>query len=658
MKIQNIFSIFKPLIIKQRLSKQLLVYILLCSGALAIIISLVQLSWDFKQDVGKIEESIDQIESSFLQPMAASLWNLDEEQIQIQIEGIMKLSDMQYVRVHEVIGNAEVPLIEQGTVQQEYDISKKFKLVYQGEVVGNLFVAASLEKVYDRLVAKALIILISQTIKTMIVSICILLIIYYLVIRHINKIAEHTHNIKLTTYNQNLILDGHRNLSSPDELDELVYLLNNMQKKVVAEFTDKKIAMEALQQERDFSATIIKSSNTVICCLDHDLKIATINPAAVILTGYNQDKLHQKNWLDIFVLDERKQEMLNKLSNNEAIHNLEINMHDQTGKTNTLLWTFSAFYEGDHIKYLIGFGHDITPQKQVEMEIKQLNDQLEEKVNIRTAALTESNKQIKETLQELKRTQQSLVESEKMASLGGLVAGVAHEINTPIGISVTATSFLQDEVALLKSKLNDNSLTRSYVETLIEHISESGHLLSNNLNRAADLVSSFKQVAVDQSSEACYSFKLAENINQVVTSLRHKLKLARCQVYISCPEDLAIYSFPGSFVQIYSNLILNSLIHGFEDWEGKCEIYIDIKQQEDTLHIDYQDTGKGIPDEIAERIFEPFVTTKRGSGGSGLGTHIIYNIVNQLLKGDIQYIAGEQGAHFKIEIPYKTGRDS
>ena len=495
MKISDIFSIFKPLIVKQRLSKQLLIYILLCSGALAVIISLVQLSWDFKQDVGKIEESIDQIESSFLQPMAASLWNLDEEQIQIQIEGIMKLSDMQYVRVHEVIGDTEVPLIEQGTAQLEYDISKKFELVYQDEIVGNLFVAASLEKVYDRLVAKALIILISQTIKTMIVSICILLIIYYLVIRHINKIAEHTHNIKLTTYNENLILDGRRNLSSPDELDELVYLLNKMQKKIVDEFTGKNLAIEELQQERDFSTTIIKSSNTVICCLEHDLKITTINPAAVILTGYEQEELLQKNWLDIFVLDDRRQEMLSKLQNNEKIHNLEINMHDSKAKTNTLLWTFSPFYEGEHIKYLIGFGHDITAQKQIELEIKQLNDQLEEKVNQRTAALTESNKQIKETLEELKRTQQNLVESEKMASLGGLVAGVAHEINTPIGISITANSFLLDEIATLKSKLDDNSLTRSYVETLIEHMSESGHLLSNNLSRAADLVSSFKQVA-------------------------------------------------------------------------------------------------------------------------------------------------------------------
>ena len=650
MKKKSIFSILR---VRHRLSNLLLSYILLCSSAFAIIITLVQLAWDFNQDVGKIKESISQIESSFLDPMAASLWNLDEEQIQIQLSGIMKLSDMQFVRIHEVIGDTEVSMMHMGEEQEEYDISKKFKLIYQGEVVGNLFVAASLTKVYDSLKAKSLLILISQTIKTMIVSIGILLIIYYTVIRHINKIALYTRDIELNG-DKKLILDGDRSRSAPDELDELVLVLNRMQKKIVTEFTNKQLMIGELQQERDFSATIINSSSTVICCLDSDLNITTINPAAAALSGFSQEELHQKNWLDIFILNKRREEMLDKLNKHQEIKSLEIDMNDQAGKKNTLLWTFSPFYEGSRIKYLIGFGHDITTQKNVELEIMQLNDQLEDKVSTRTAALTKSNQQITKTLEQLKYTQQTLVESEKMASLGGLVAGVAHEINTPIGISVTAASFLQDEIDTLKSKLNDNSLTRSYVEKLIERITESGRLLHNNLHRAANLISSFKQVAVDQSSEACYSFKLSENINQVVTSLKHKLKQLPCQVHISCPEDLTILSFPGSFSQIYSNLIINSLIHGFENWQEECDIYIDIVDQGEMLLIDYRDTGRGIPDDISGRIFDPFVTSKRGTGGSGLGTHIIYNIVKQLLKGDIQYVAEEKGAHFKIQVPYTT----
>ncbi|GLS90696.1 sensor histidine kinase [Psychromonas marina] len=660
MKVKSNFSLFRPLKIKNSLSIRLLSYILICSTALAIVITLIQLLWDFQQDVGKIEQSIDQIESSFLHPMAASLWNLDEEQIHIQVEGIMNLSNMQYVLIHEVLGSSESPLIEQGTLKEKFDISKKFDLTYQGEVVGTLFVAASLDEVYDRLIEKSLLILVSQTIKTMVVSICILFIIYYMVIRHINRIALYTRNIKLSSHYEDLTLEGRsRQISSAsDELDELVYLLNKMQKRIVAELTDKETAIEELQQERDFSATIINSSSTVICCLDRDFRIATINPAAVILTGYSQEELNRENWLDIFVLPDRREELLEKLVQNESIQSLEIEMHDQMGGVNTLLWTFSAFYEGMKIKYLIGFGHDITEQKQVELEVTQLNDQLEEKVTKRTAALTDSNQQITQTLEQLKRTQQTLVESEKMASLGGLVAGVAHEINTPIGISVTAASFLQDEINHLSEKLSNNSLSRSYVENLIGRVGESNRLLNTNLKRAADLISSFKQVAVDQSSEACYSFKLEENVNQVVTSLKHKLKQTRCNVFIDCPEALSIYSFPGSFAQIYSNLILNSLIHGFEDWEGKREIYINIQLRDKTLQIDYRDTGKGIPDDIAMRIFDPFVTSKRGSGGSGLGTHIVYNIVNQLFKGDIQYISEAMGTHFKLTIPYKESFDS
>ena len=661
MKVNSKFSLFKPLKTKNSISTRLLSYILLCSTALAIVITLIQLLWDFQQDVGKIEQSINQIESSFLQPMAASLWNLDEEQINIQIEGIMNLSNMEYVLIHEVLGNSEAPLVEQGTLKEKFDISKKFNLTYQGEVVGTLFVAASLDEVYSRLIEKSLLILVSQTIKTMVVSICILFIIYYLVIRHINTIALYTRNIRLNTHDKELILEGRNpNISNTsDELDELVYLLNKMQKRIFTELTDKERVIGELQQERDFSATIINASSTVICCLDRDFRIATINPAAVILTGYSQEELIKENWLDTFVLPERREELLEKLVHNDSIHAIEIEMHDQTGEVNILLWTFSAFYEGMKIKYLIGFGQDITDQKQVELEVKHLNDQLEEKVNTRTAALTDSNQKITYTLEQLKRTQQTLVESEKMASLGGLVAGVAHEINTPIGISVTAASFLQDEIDHLSEKLQSNTLSRSYVESLISRVGESSRLLNTNLKRAADLISSFKQVAVDQSSESCYSFKLEDNINQVVTSLKHKLKQARCNVFVDCPEELSMYSFPGSFVQIYSNLIINSLIHGFEDWQGKREIYINIQVQDETLRIDYRDTGKGIPNDIATRIFDPFVTSKRGSGGSGLGTHIVYNIVNQLFKGDIQYVlSDEPGAHFSIAIPYKEVANS
>jgi PAS domain S-box-containing protein len=662
MLIKKMKSLIKlqPFRIKHSLSIRLLSYILTCSFALAIIITLLQLLLDYQNDLTKIDASIEQVESSFVEPLATSLWNFDKEQIEIQSKGIMNLPYMQYVKVYEVVGNTEVAISHQGIIKDEYDISQKFDLIHQKQVVGTLFVAASLDQVYEQLIDKSLMILINQTIRIMIVSICILFIIYYMVIRHINKIALYTRNIKLSSHNKNLVLDGRKRkiTSASDELDELVYLLNKMQKRIVAELTDKEIAINELQQERDFSATIINSSSTIICCLDADFKIATINPAAVILTGYSQEELNQKSWLDIFVLENRRAELQEKLSDNEPLYGIEINMHDQMGEVNTLLWTFSAFYEGMDIKYLIGFGHDITPQKQVEQEILLLNDQLEEKVTKRTAALTASNTQMVQTVEQLKRTQQTLVESKKMASLGSLVAGVAHEINTPIGISVTAASSLQEEVTTLKQELEGDQLSRAHLDTFICQFTESSKLLSHNLKRAADLISSFKQVAVDQSSESCYSFNLKENIEQVVTSLKHKIKQSKTTVNIVCPNDLSIYSFPGSFVQIYSNLIINSIIHGFHEWSGERNIFIDIELHGDTLVIDYRDTGKGVSEDVSDRIFDPFVTSKKGAGGSGLGTHIVYNIVSQLFKGDIQYVIETKGAHFIMKIPYRACMNS
>ena len=650
----------QPFKVKHSLSIRLLSYVLICSFTLAIIITLLQLLLDYKDDLTKINASIEQIESSFVGPLATSLWNFDKEQIEVQSKSIMSLPYMQYVKVYEVIGNTEVAISHQGIIKDQYDISKKIDLVHQKQIVGTLFVAASLDKVYEKLIDNSLIILMNQTIKIMIVAICILLITYYMVIRHINKIALYTRNIKLSSHNKNLVLDGRkRNITATsDELDELVYLLNKMQKRIVAELTDKEIAINELQQERDFSATIINSSSTIICCLDADFKISTINPAAVILTGYSQEELNQKNWLDIFVLEDRRTELQEKLSDNEPLYGIEINMHDQMGEVNTLLWTFSAFYEGMDIKYLIGFGHDITSQKQVEQEILLLNDQLEEKVIKRTAALTTSNKQMVQTVEQLKRTQQNLVESKKMASLGSLVAGVAHEINTPIGISVTAASSLQEKISILKQELIENHLSRSNLDKFICHFIESSKLLNNNLKRAADLISSFKQVAVDQSSESCYSFNVKENVEQVVTSLKHKIKQSNANVEITCPNDLSIYSFPGSFVQIYSNLIINSIIHGFHEWSGDRNIFIDIKLQDETLIIDYRDTGKGVSEDVSDRIFDPFVTSKKGSGGSGLGTHIVYNIISQLFKGDIEYVAEAKGAHFIMKMPYRACMNS
>lgn len=635
------------------LSYRLLSYILVCSTVLAMIITALQLAWDYRKDVAVIEDSIGQIEASFLQPIAASLWNLDEEQVKVQIEGIMNLPNMQFVMVKEMLGNSEVPLLTQGVERESYDISREFNLTYQGEIVGKLFVAASLEQIYQRLIEKSVLIMVSQTIKTLVVSFCILIIIYYLVVRHINRIASYAQKFNLDRLDMELELEG-RPLprKKPDELDTLVSTLNQMRTRLRDELLARHQAVEQLQQERDFSATLINSANMVICCMEPDLTIASINPAAILLTGYHQQELLQHNWLDLFVSSTQRQELSNILSAEGSLADKVVIMHDQQAHELVLQWTFVPFYEGPNLKYQIGFGYDITQLKKVEREIIQLNEQLEGKVAERTRSLSEANTQLGKAYDDLKQAQQTLVESEKMASLGSLVAGVAHEINTPIGISVTASSYLQERVADFKSHIESKQLSRSYLNEFTVNLDESMQLLQGNLRRASELIASFKQVAVDQSSEARYNFSLADNLHQVVVSLGHKLKKAQCEVDIQCDPKLSIFSFPGSFTQIYSNLILNSINHGFDNWDKPKKITIKVEQQGEELLIDYSDNGRGIPPEILPRIFDPFVTSKRGQGGSGLGTHIIYNLVVQLLRGRI-HCASEpgNGAEFHIRLP-------
>ncbi|MFM5600030.1 ATP-binding protein [Aeromonas veronii] len=649
----GLFSKTAKAVGRNGLSYRLLSYILVCSTVLAMIITALQLAWDYRKDVAVIEDSIGQIEASFLQPIAASLWNLDEEQVKVQIEGIMNLPNMQFVMVKEMLGNSEVPLLTQGVERESYDISREFNLTYQGEIVGKLFVAASLEQIYQRLIEKSVLIMVSQTIKTLVVSFCILIIIYYLVVRHINRIANYAQKFNLDRLDMALELEGRpQPRKKPDELDTLVSTLNQMRTRLRDELVARHQAVEQLQQERDFSATLINSANMVICCMEPDLTIASINPAAILLTGYHQQELLQHNWLDLFVSPTQREELNNILNEEGSLADKEVIMHDQQAHELVLQWTFVPFYEGPNLKYQIGFGYDITQLKKVEREIIQLNEQLEGKVVERTRSLSEANNQLGKAYDDLKQAQQTLVESEKMASLGSLVAGVAHEINTPIGISVTASSYLQERVADFKSHIESKQLSRSYLNEFTVNLDESMQLLQSNLRRASELIASFKQVAVDQSSEARYNFSLADNLHQVVVSLGHKLKKSQCEVDIQCDPKLSIFSFPGSFTQIYSNLILNSINHGFDSWDKPKKITIKVEQQGEELFIDYSDNGRGIPPEILPRIFDPFVTSKRGQGGSGLGTHIIYNLVVQLLKGRISCASKPgQGAQFHIRLP-------
>jgi len=222
-----------------------------------------------------------------------------------------------------------------------------------------------------------------------------------------------------------------------------------------------------------------------------------------------------------------------------------------------------------------------------------------------------------------------------MAALGGLVAGLAHEINTPIGVGVTAASLLLEKTTAFAELFKTGALKRSDLEKFLEIAQQGSRITFTNLNRAAELIQSFKQVAVDQSSESRRSFNLTTYIAEVLLQLSPKLQPAQHQITITGDPELTLTSYPGAFSQIVTNMVINSLLHAYESGE-QGQITISVQQTESQLIFEYADDGRGIPPEHLSKIFEPFFTTKRGQGGSGLGLHIVYNLVTQKLGGTIR----------------------
>jgi signal transduction histidine kinase len=256
------------------------------------------------------------------------------------------------------------------------------------------------------------------------------------------------------------------------------------------------------------------------------------------------------------------------------------------------------------------------------------------------------------SLHHLEMTRGHLVESEKMASLGSLVAGVAHEINTPVGIAVSAASYLQDRTRAVREKLECGTLAQADVASYLDDAAQSARLLLSNANRAAQLVQSFKQVAVDQTSDDRRRFDLKKYVEETLLSLQPKLMGTRVAVHVDCVPGIEMDSYPGPLAQVITNLILNSLQHGFAAGaNGTIHITARLDGDDEVVFC-HEDDGCGIPEDLHNRIFEPFFTTRRGLGGSGLGLHLVYNIVTARLNGSIHVkTRAGGGTLFVLRLP-------
>lgn len=292
---------------------------------------------------------------------------------------------------------------------------------------------------------------------------------------------------------------------------------------------------------------------------------------------------------------------------------------------------------------------DVTRQRRVEDEIRELNVELEERVLRRTAALEQSNGELALALASLKSAQRELLRAEKMAALGSLVAGVAHELNTPIGNALMLASTLQDNAGGALGELCGERPRRSVTLRLLEEGREMAALLVRTLQRAAELVSSFKQVAVDQSSDQRRRFNLAQTLQEILATLKPMYQHTPFTLRAELSGAIEMDNYPGALSQIITNLVSNALAHGF-DGRDRGEMQLRAGARDDgQVEIRFRDDGNGIDAASLQRVFDPFYTTKLGQGGSGLGMHIVYNLVTGLLGGTIT-LHSEPGAGTELLI--------
>lgn len=449
------------------------------------------------------------------------------------------------------------------------------------------------------------------------------------------------------------------------------------------------------ERERVFSDAVLDSVPGMLYLYDSQGKLIRWNKQHEAMTGYSSDEMTGKHIMEWFTGDQAAQrtiatEIEKALQGSFADARVDLRRKD--GTPIAMYFTAVGMQMGGE-KYITGVGLDITKIKQAEDILKHANVTLERKVEERTQELNAMNQELmamnsemtamnqelgamnesllytnellskevaerqqaeqalQQSLDNQKTMQEYLIQSEKMAALGGLVAGVAHEVNTPVGVGVTAASHLKQITDQFRERFTTGTMRRQDLHEYLQDTAEASDILLKNLERASQLIKSFKQVSVDQSNETPRRFKVKQYLDEILLSMNPRLKKLRHTVGVECAEDLEIEGYPGAFAQIVTNLVMNSLIHAYEpDMAGNMHIVM--FREQDSIKMIFSDDGKGIPTDVLPKIFDPFFTTKRGAGGTGLGLFVIYNIVVKQFGGSISCDSEPgQGTIFTIQFP-------
>jgi len=402
--------------------------------------------------------------------------------------------------------------------------------------------------------------------------------------------------------------------------------------------------------ERKFSS-LFQQSPVPLALIDlRDDRFLEVNDSFLLQFALAREAVLGATQLELLLWEDPAQARpyRERLLRDGKIDELEARLRTHDGALRVCLVS-ARLIESGHALTALFSPIDVTRQHRVEDEIRALNVELESRVRQRTATLEETNGALAATLESLRNTQKELLRTEKMAALGSLVAGVAHELNTPIGNGLTLASTIQANADDTLRELRGERPRRSVMLRLLEDGEKMSLLLVRTLLRAAELISSFKQVAVDQSSDVRRRFELAKNLGEVLATLTPMYQKSAFVLHADLAAGIDMESYPGALSQIVTNLVANALAHGFDGRAaGVMRLHTRARDGEH-VEIRFSDDGNGIAADNLARVFDPFYTTKLGQGGSGLGMHIVYNLVTGLLGGSIT-LRSEPGAGTELTL--------
>ena len=355
--------------------------------------------------------------------------------------------------------------------------------------------------------------------------------------------------------------------------------------------------------------------------------------------GFWRDEAHRDQFKQQFGADQR-------------LSGFDVTFTLPDGTERTFLLSSERFMYGD-LDCVMTISMDVTERKGLEQQLKELNATLEQRVLDRTQALDDANRNLMATMGTLQRAQEELIGAEKLAALGSLVAGVAHELNTPLGNALVTASALHELAERTQEVALAGSIKKSAFQEFMQQMNDGASLMHKSLSRAVELIGSFKQVAVDQESERRRAFDLHRMVQEVLDTLKPSIKKSDVRIVLAIPEGVDMESFPGPLGQVLMNLVNNALLHGLEGIaEGVVEVSATASADRRSVTLRVADNGRGIAPEHLAHVFDPFFTTKLGQGGSGLGLAVSHRIATRVLGGRLRAQSQPgQGCSFELTIP-------